>query len=231
MNLREDDLVLCTVKRIEKTIVFLEIDGDGQGSMALSEVSPGRIRNIREFVSINKKVVCKILRIKDDQIELSLRRVSAKERDLVLDKYKKEKTIRAMLEQALKEKTDSVLDKIKEHYDLAEFLDLTRENPKIIEKFVSKSEAEALSKIFIEKKEKEKEIKKKILVRTQEPSGLESIKTVLSTKDADIRYLGSSAFSVNVKGKDFKLANTKMEAILKEMKEKAKQLKVEFEVK
>ncbi len=231
MNIREDDLVLCIVKRIEKTIVFLDIDGYGSGSMALSEVSPGRIRNIREFVSLNKKVVCKVLRIKDGQIELSLRRVSTKERDLVLDKYKKENTLTAILRIILKEKTEEVLEEIKKEYDLGEFFDAVKENSKIIEKFVSKTEAEALAKLFVEKKEKEKEIKKEIIVRTQETGGLTHIKQVLNTKDAEIHYLGSSRFSITVKGKNFKAGNTKLENIFKEMKDQAKALKVEFAVK
>src|SRR3989338_2586976 len=91
-ELRENDVVLCAVTRIESTGVFAKIEEyDCEGAITLSEISPGRIRNIREFVSVGKKIVCKVLRKNNDRIELSLRRVSAKERDSILEHYKKER--------------------------------------------------------------------------------------------------------------------------------------------
>ncbi len=229
--IKEDDLVLCTVKRIEGTTVSVKIEDNGEGSIMFSEVSPGRIRNIRDFVTEGKKIVCKVLRAQENHIELTLRRVTAKERDIVLEKHKKEKVLEAMLKPLLKDKTPSVLEKIREEYELADFLDKARENPKLIENFVSKSEAETLSKIFVEKREKEKEIKKTIIVKTISPTGLLDLKHVLQTDKASIRYLGSSKFSIIVHDKDFKHGNTKMDTIIKEMENRAKELKVKFEVK
>ena len=75
--------MLCTVKRVEGTTAFLEIENfpGVQATMIFSEVSPGRIRNIRDFVVPKKKIVCKVLRISDrGNIELSLRRVTQKEK-------------------------------------------------------------------------------------------------------------------------------------------------------
>src|SRR3989344_2989018 len=111
--LKENDFVLCTVSRIESTGVFVKIEGyNFEGAITLSEISPGRIRNIREFVSVGKKIVCKVLRKKDDRIELSLRRVSAKDRNAILEHYKKERIFESILKSALGEKTQDVLVKI-----------------------------------------------------------------------------------------------------------------------
>ena len=236
MELEENDIVLCTVKRVEGTTVFLEIEANGspiQGTMIFSEVSPGRIRNIREFVVPNKKIVYKVLRIKDQHPQLTLRRVTAKEREEVLDRNKKEKILENSLKPVLKDKTSSVLQKIKEKYDLADFLDEARENPKIIEKFVAKSQVAQLTKILTEKREREKEVKKKIILTSQSEYGLLDIKKTLSVSkhDANISYLGSSKFSINVKAKTYKDANMQMEKILDEIREKAKKLNVNLEVK
>ena len=55
MELKENDLVLCAVDRIVGTIVFVKIEGEKkEGSIILSEIAPGRIRNLREYV-IQKK--------------------------------------------------------------------------------------------------------------------------------------------------------------------------------
>lgn len=231
MNIKEDDLVLCTVKSIEGTTIFLELEDGKQASLTFSEVSPGRIRNIRDFINIGKKVVCKVLRVKGDHIEASLRRVTTKEREQVLEKYTKERTLVAILKPILGDRTSNVLEKISSDYDLADFLDKARENPKLIESFVSKTDYPALEKILAEKREKEKEIKRTITIRSQSESGLKEIQHVLESNKAQVRYLGSSKFSIAVKDKEFKKANVKMSQILKEMEERARSLKVNLEIK
>jgi translation initiation factor 2 alpha subunit (eIF-2alpha) len=238
-DLEENDVVLCTVKRIEKTTVFLEIEGlkGIEATMIFSEVSPGRIRNIRDYIAINKKIVCKVLRLKGENIELSLRRVKGKERDDVLDRHKKEKTLQSIIRPVLKEKTTEILEKIRVSYDLADFLDEARENPDLIEKFVPKSYKEALKKILKEKREKEKSVNLKISLRSMSESGIKDIKSILmssqnhGTEDAEIHYLGSSTFSIQTKAKDYKTANSKIESLIEKLKEKAKKLNAKLEVK
>src|SRR3989344_5311406 len=181
-EIKEDESALCTVTRIESAAVFVNIDEYNQeGTITLSEISPGRIRNIREFVSVGKKIVCKVLRKNNDRIELSLRRVSAKERDSILEHYKKER------------------DKLKE--------------------------------ILSQKKESEKEVQKKITLKSDDEDGIIHIRKILETKEADISYLGSSNFLIRVKGKEYKTANNQLEKVLAEIKEKAKKAHAHLEIK
>ncbi|MEK6898813.1 MAG: hypothetical protein AABW79_01830 [Nanoarchaeota archaeon] len=228
--IKENDIVLCTVKRIEGTTVFLDIGNEAEGSMTFSEVAPGRIRNIREYIVINKKVVCKVLRINNNHIELSLRRVTGGERESLMKSFKKKLTLESMLKQVLKEKTPRVLAEIDEKFGIPEFLDLAKEKPSLISEFVSKEESEKLEKLFAEKKDKKKEIKQKITIKSSSPNGLEEIKLVLKS-DAKIYYLGSSTFQIITDDFDIKKANTKMQKILAEMKDKSKSLKIDFDVK
>jgi translation initiation factor 2 alpha subunit (eIF-2alpha) len=231
MTLREDDIVLCTVKKIEGTTIFLEVEGNGTGTMPLSEVAPGRIRNLREFITVGKKVVCKILKIRDGHPELSLRRVTAKERELVKDRYKKEKTLISALTSILGDNAQKIVIKIKESYDIEEFLKMVKESPNVLEKFVPEQKIDSVQKLFLEKPEKEKEIKRVIIARTLSESGLNDLKSLLNIDNAEIRYLGSSNFSMSVKDTDFKKANAKMEEIIKALKDKAKHLHIQFDVK
>ncbi len=229
MKYKEDDIVLCTVKKIEGATVFLELEDGSAGSMVLSEVAAGRIRNLRAYVSPGKKVVCKVLRISGDHIEMSLRRVTGKERDQVLETHKKERTLRGMLKAVVGE-PDKIVEKIKEEFDILDFFEEIQENAKIFEKFLKKVDAAKIMKIFSEKGEKEKIVEKRIVLKSLSGSGVEDIKRVLDV-DADVRYLGSSKFSVSVSGKDFKEANGKMEEILKEIEKRAKGKDVSFSVK
>jgi len=76
----EGEVVLCTVKKILPNSVFVTLDEykDREGIIHISEIAPGRIRTIRDFVTEGKKIVCKILRLNKErnQLDLSLRRVT-----------------------------------------------------------------------------------------------------------------------------------------------------------
>ena len=233
-QLQEDDIILCTVKRVEGTTVFLDIETNGspvQGTMNFSEVSPGRIRNIRDFVALNKKVVCKVLRLKNGHPELSLRRVTSREREEVLEKYKKEKILTNMLKSILQDKTTEIIKKIKEKYELSDFLDEARENQNILKKFFTPKQTSELEKIFSERKEKEKSVKREIKISSSSESGLYDIKNTLNFDKISISYLGSSKFSISVTDKDYKAANYRLEEILEQIKNNAKKYNVKLEVK
>ena len=81
---QESEIVLCTVSNISYNSVFVKLDEyiNLQGMIHISEISPGRIRNIRDYVKPGKVIVCKILRIHQQKghIDLSLRRVTESQR-------------------------------------------------------------------------------------------------------------------------------------------------------
>src|SRR3989344_8819798 len=114
MSLEIGDFVICIVDRIVGTIVFVKIEGEErEGSLILSEVAPGRIRNLRDYVVPKKMIVCKILSISPNgNINLSLRRVSEKERKETLNEYKQEKSYLKILKSLLKEKAEKVIEEI-----------------------------------------------------------------------------------------------------------------------
>ena len=153
MELKEDDIVMCTVRNIEGTTVFVDIEDNGPGSIFMSEIAAGRIRNLRDYVIIGKKIVCKVLKITKDHVELSLRRVTTKEKDEIKDRYEKERNLLSMLKTSTKE-PEEILKKIKQSEDIIEFLEEARSNPQVAEKFMPKSEAAAFTKILAEKKDK-----------------------------------------------------------------------------
>jgi len=231
-ELRENDVVLCAVTRIESTGVFAKIEEyDCEGAITLSEISPGRIRNIREFVSVGKKIVCKVLRKNNDRIELSLRRVSAKERDSILEHYKKERIFSSILKSVLNEKTEETIVKIKQDKDIVEVLEEMKLNPEVLKKYLNQKELDKLKEILSQKKESEKEVQKKITLKSDDEDGIIHIRKILETKEADISYLGSSNFLIRVKGKEYKTANNQLEKVLAEIKEKAKKAHAHLEIK
>src|SRR3989344_4238126 len=141
IDLKENDVALCTVTRIEGTGVFVKLDEYNlEGSITFSEISPGRIRNIREFVSVGKKIVCKILRKKEDHLELSLRRVSAKERDSILEYYKRERIFSSILKSVVGDRSVELVKEIKASEDLSQIIESVKPNPEVLKKYLTQKE-------------------------------------------------------------------------------------------
>ena len=69
------DLILCKVEKVTNTITFVKMSNGHEGTIISSEIAPGRIKLMRQHVTPNKQIVCKILKIDGDHIHLSLRRV------------------------------------------------------------------------------------------------------------------------------------------------------------
>ncbi|MFH1592756.1 MAG: S1 RNA-binding domain-containing protein [Candidatus Woesearchaeota archaeon] len=103
----EGELAVCTVKKILPHSVFVSIDEyeNKEGMVHISEVSPGRIRNIRDFVREGKVIVCKVLRLHKERghIDLSLRRVSLQQRKKKEEEYKQEQKAEKLISGLLKE--------------------------------------------------------------------------------------------------------------------------------
>lgn len=230
MELIEKSVVLCTVKKIEKTNIFLDIEDNGEGIMVLSEIAAGRIRNLREYVSLNKKIVCKVLSIEPGNIQLSLRRVTAKERETILEGYKKEKRLNSILKTIVKNPQE-IIKKIKQEYDVLTFLEEVRDKPLILKKLFSKEEADRFEKIIEEKIEREKEVKKIFKLSSTSQTGIQEIKEILDIQNVGIKYLGSSNFLMSAKAVDFKKANKKLTSALEQIEKLAKEKHAHFEIK
>lgn len=229
MSLKLDEAYLCKVVKIEGTTVYLKVEDTGEeGSMMLSEVAAGRIRNLRDYVSLNRKVVCKVLKIHGGHIEFSLRRVTARERDDVLERHKRERAFANMLH-VVGEKPEEIILQIKKEFDFLEFFDDVRGNPQILEKFLSKDKAAKVIEILVEKDVKEKQVEGFFTLKSDSPQGVNDIREILDLKEGEIHYLGSSRFSLAVSGEDFKEANQKLEIIFEEIEKRAKTKKAIFE--
>jgi translation initiation factor 2 subunit 1 len=94
------DLVITTIKNVMDYGVYANLDEyNKRGFLHISEISSQRIRNIRVFVRENQKIVLKVLRvdIEKGHIDLSLRRVTKRERIEKIKAWKKERKADTML--------------------------------------------------------------------------------------------------------------------------------------
>jgi translation initiation factor 2 subunit 1 len=110
------DLVIATVEAVTDFGAYAKLDEyDKKGLLHISEVSSSWIRNIRDFVREGQKVVLKVLRvdIEKGHIDLSLRRVTKREKIEKIMSWKKERKAEALL-RSVAEKTGLPLEEVYE---------------------------------------------------------------------------------------------------------------------
>ena len=233
-DLEEGQLVLCTVDKIIGTTVFVKVNNYGiEGTITTSEIAPGRIRNLRDYVVPGKKIVCKILSIRENGVHLSLRRVKPNERKELLEKLEKENSYRAILKTVLgKEKSEDIAGKILEETSIFEFFEEIKRNPKVLEKYVSKEESEKIIKIIESKKEKPKEIKQAFKLSSKASNGIVLIKKIISdscnNSNCKVSYLAAGKYSISIIGEDFKKINNELNQVLDKIESLAKKDHLEF---
>jgi len=232
MLLEEGDIVLCTVDRIVGTNVFVKIENNGEGCIIFSEIAPGRIRNIRNYVVPKKKIACKVLRISGDRIDLSLRRVTQKEQKELKERYKQEKSYEKILKSVLgEEQGEKIIKEISKKDKIYDFLQNAKENPKELEKLVGGKNLKKIVDILKTQKQKKAVLKKEIFLTTREPNGIELIKNLLKRiKETEIKYISSGKYSLKRKSEDIKKTDTELKNTLEELEKEAKKKGVEFSI-
>jgi translation initiation factor 2 subunit 1 len=94
------DLVIATVNSVMDYGAYANLDEyNRRGFLHISEISSARIRNVRDFVRENQKLVLKVLRVDKEKghIDLSLRRVNKRERIEKVKSWKEDRKGVALL--------------------------------------------------------------------------------------------------------------------------------------
>lgn len=221
----DDELVMCTITAVQHHSVFAKLDEYGKSGMIhISEVSPGRIRNIRDYVVEGKKVVCKVLKTDPvkGHIDLSLRRVNEAQKKKKLSEIKQEQKAEKIIESVAKKLNkdeqdiyDKIAEKVLEKYVYIHecFNEIVKDEVSLERLGIEKKLAEILTQAVKERiKPEEVEIKGELKLRSYAPNGIDIIKEALSkAKNVEIKYLGAGKFSLAVKSDDYKKAEKILE--------------------
>jgi len=232
IQLHEGDLVLGTVTGVEGTTVFVKINEEQSGTITFSEVAPGRIRNIRDYVMPNKKIVCKVLRLSSNNVDLSLRRVTSKERDEVMEQLRQEQTAKSVINSLMKENAKEIEQKILADFaTLSDFFTKAREDESTILKYIPEEFIEQIKKVC-QKRKKEVEVKKIVKLKSLEPDGINKIKSLFENTNPilEITYISAGTFQIKVKEEDYKKANVIMHEFIQQIEAKAKKNFEEFSI-
>jgi len=240
-----NDVVMCTVKRVLSHSVFVSLEEyDKEGMVHISEVSPGRIRNLRDYVVEGKKIVCKVLRLNQErgQIDLSLRRVNLSQKKKKIDDYKQEMKAEKLLENVGREfkfnldrMYKEVGDKILEKYgSLTEaFQEVVNDELKLNKLGIKEDVSKRIELVVKEKmKPPIVSVKGILKISTKESNGIEIIKNVLNNlvnKGINVTYLGAPKYRISLEDEDYKKAESKLKDAMDSSLQLAKKLKADAE--
>ena len=230
-------LALVTSMSSHGAKVVLEEYNNMYGFLHVSEIATGWVKNISRFITVNQKVVLKVIRIDSarGEVDLSLRQVSGEDRKqklLSVKRYDKSRTIFDSLQTRLKitenQKNQyfdmmedqfgtvySGLEELIKNGDKAfDKLDIPKE---VITELVNISKTKISIPIV--------NVTGIIQVTTHDPNGINLIKDsmseVLSNKSRnklEISYLGSPKYKITVYAEDYKTAEKNLTSALEKIK-------------
>jgi len=250
----ENDLVICTVKKILYHSIFVDLDEyeKQDGMIHISEIAPGRIRNIRDYVKEGKKLVCVVLRVKRDQkqVDLSLRRVSMSLRNRKNEEYKQEIKAEKLMESVAKQNKLKLIDyyknigfKLIEEFGLLSIafheISSTGEEAikdlKLPEKFVKPLVKNIKEKI----KPPEVLVSSFLTLKNPESDGIELIKQTLKSAQEfankkkykiDIIYISAPKYRVESYAPDYRTAQENLEEVCNKIVKDTKKAKGTCEI-
>jgi len=226
------DLVIATIETVTDYGAYAKLDEfDKRGLLHVSEISSSWIRNIRDFVREGQKVVLKVLRVDQEKghIDLSLRRVTKRERIEKVMVWKKDRKADALL-RGVQEKlgltTEEVNQKvvavIEQKYDLYEaFEKAAIEGPEVL---TDLGIAEDIAKAFADVAQERIHVKlvkvRGVLeVKVAKPNGVKVIKEAFHKakgdriKDAKTTFyvIAAPKYSIEVQAENYKRAEDVMQ--------------------
>ena len=234
------DLVVATVTRISDYGAYVKLDEyQGlEGLVHIQEISSTWVRNIRNHAREGQKLVLKVLRVSTqrNQVDLSLRRVTGREKSEKMLEWKKELKAESILRSSAdklqrnqaeaKTVRNILIEKFGGLYSsLEETLD---EGPEtLVEAGVSTDWAQALAEISKTKIRLEKsKVRTTVSVSCDKPAGLEKIKQAFAAgkkirkpRGASVKIytVGAPKYRVEVEAKNFEAAEKTLSVVLEEI--------------
>ncbi len=229
------DLVIATIESVMDYGAYANLDEySRRGFLHISEISSARIRNVRDFVRENQKLVLKVVRTDREKghIDLSLRRVTKRERIEKIKSWKKERKGDALLH-AVAEKVGLPINEftqttgalLEEKFGLYEgFEKAAKEGPDFLVKLgVKEDVANAIAAVAEERiKIKLVKVRGTLEIRCMKPNGVRCIKEAFDKskelkgiKDAKVGFyvIAAPKYNVEVSAENWKRAEEVLDKV------------------
>ncbi|MBJ63774.1 MAG: translation initiation factor IF-2 subunit alpha [Euryarchaeota archaeon] len=225
----EGELVVAVVREVKQNGAYVELDEyDGiDGFIFIGEIASGWVKNIRAFVRPGQRLICKVLRTRNDNksLELSLKSVSEERKRDRLAEWKNEERAKQLLNVLAEQVGWSKQEHAEYQADLTEsFLTLYgafEEAAKTPESLTEIGYEGDWIEAFIEMAVKNiipdtVEIRGKFILKVNQSDGIEVIRNALiaaeniSDNESELtvtcHYDGAPSYRIDLKAPDFKTA-------------------------
>ena len=229
------DLVIATIGNVTDYGAYAKLDEyNKRGLLHVSEIASSWIRNIRDFVRENQKMVLKVLRVDPEKghVDLSLRRVTKREKIEKIKSWKKDRKAEALLRgvaekvglpvEEVYQKAGSLLE---EKYGLYEgFEKVLTEGIEVLTKLgIPEDIAKAFAQVSEERiRVKLVKVKGTLEIRSMKPNGVKCIqdafinaKKAEKTRDAEVKFcvIATPRYSVEVSAENYKRAEEVLQKV------------------
>ena len=229
------DLVIATIEKVMDYGAYAKLEEyNKQGLLHISEIANARIRRIRDYVKENKKMVLKVIRVNVEkgQINLSLRRVTKRERIEKNKSWKKNRKGEALLNEVAEkvglprhevyQKAGAILE---EKYGLYEgFEEVVKEGVEVLTELdIPEDLAKVIAQVAEERiRVKMVKVRGVLEVRCSKPNGVKCIQDAFidagkshRAKDAKIEFyvIATPRYKAEVSADNWKRAEDLFEKV------------------
>ena len=228
---REGECVFCTVTKVQYHSVFAKLDEYERksGMIHISEISPGRIRNINDYVKEGKVIICKILRINKERghIDLSLRRVNESQRRAKVEERKQQVIAENIIQSYIQLHKDKNLEIKKLYLEIsspllkqfptlyAAFEDVVENDFNLVNAGLDKDLVTELEVIIRERiKPKQVNIISTLSVESYDSNGVDILNSLMkkvvavNNEQLKVQFLGSGSFKCEITTPDYAQAES-----------------------
>lgn len=233
----EGELVIATVTKIQYHSIFCNLDEYGKaGMLHISEIAPGRIKNVQDYVKEGKTLILKVLKTDADKghIDLSLRRVTEAQKRQKSTEIKQQQIVDKILTQYAEKHKSSPEELTKQLQPLLQDYETLYDAFQAVvdEGYalpVDKKLAEELSTFITDRiKPQEVTIKGAFTITSWADQGVKVLHEAFKGRpeNVNVAYAGGGRYTVVITAPDYKQA----EAALKELTEQVKSILTQADV-
>jgi len=223
---REGDLIVATVHKVLNYGAFAKLEeypGE-EAFIHISEVSAGWVKNIRDYVRENQKIVARVLRVnpKKGHVDVSMKRIRVDQRTRKIQQWKIEQKAEKLLEFAAKslgKDLDAAYEEVgytmmEEFGDLYGAFEISAEEGKdsLIERGMDEKWAVAITEVAQKNiSPPEVQITGYVDLTSYAPDGVEIIRKalgVINSEEISVQCVGAPRYRLIVTSSDYISAET-----------------------
>ncbi len=233
------DIYVCTVKKLLQHGIIVEVSElNVEGFVHISELSKRWVKDVKTVAKEGDRIVCKVLKLGPQSIELSAKRVTDNEKKQALRIWSIENRLEKLFEKRLGSTAQIMISKIKGRYhNLYSFYsDVSKKGEPSLSDFKLNKETIRDILDFIEKTKRRITIRTELTVENFGESGVDGIKTLLCGKYAkkeyySIKYIKAPHYLLTVNADDTKKTLSENKRILDGLEKESKALGIKFSYK